>query len=215
MSRGTCILLESDEAVINDISYSLKLIDLEVMVVASLDEAKDLLEEERPELVLVRGHVLGDSEAGFRLADEVRGHPDFSTVPVMLLRAEGEYEELSELPESFVAELKLPVEFPTFTKQARALLEELERNPLEPASQTNAATSHWNANGASRDSVESSQLKPLDKRMVIAYGVQLTVLEALRQDSDFSTAKLAEIPEVLARVTEEVCHNLDVKKLMS
>ncbi|MCB0332211.1 MAG: hypothetical protein KDD55_01860 [Bdellovibrionales bacterium] len=214
MSGGTCILLESDDAVINDITYSLKLIDLEVLVAESLEDAKDLLEEQRPELIIVRGHVVGDSDAGFRLADEVRSHPQFSTVPVMLLCAEGEHDSLDELPESFVAELKLPVEFPTFTKNVRAILQELEESPLEPVAENQQDTSHWRDRNEGGATSLPSVFNPLDKRMMVAYGVQFTVLEQLRNDEEFQQAKLGEIPEILAAVTEQVCRDLDVKKLM-
>ncbi|MCB0353771.1 MAG: hypothetical protein KDD64_09610 [Bdellovibrionales bacterium] len=53
----------------------------------------------------------------------------------------------------------------------------------------------------------------LSRRLMIAYGIHIAVLDRLRQSSEFATAPLEELPAIVQRVTDAVVSDFDAEKL--
>ena len=74
-------------------------------------------------------------------------------------------------------------------------------------------------NSTSMESVENiteeTAEKLLDRRMIVAYGIQLAVMRKLESDERFKAAKLENLPELLAVLTAEICEEYDFDKLLS
>ncbi len=223
MTQGeTCLLFGCDASTESDIIASMKLIEMDVLRAESIEEAKRAMLEMKPKLVFARCDVSGDSNPAVELSKNVKSHVDLQTTPIVLLHEKDEpgYEKTN----IFEASLKLPVEFPTFTQQVRKLIEHFEKHPPEPREIPDedlaSVASHQQQKAEAICEVESSDrerggsMTPLDKRMVVAYGIQMRLLEVLRSDMRFQNAGLETLPEVVAEVTAEVCREFNVSELI-
>ena len=216
------LLMESERAVIKDLTCSLRLIDLPVQEVGSVLEAKSCVRSNKPALVLARPVVGSDSQAGITLARELSADRELQSIPVVLLCTPSEKSLIENDLNLFDAEVILPVEFPAVTYQIQDLLkrfaagknaaaEPLNKTaPVDTVEQVTRAGLVLNGTIAE---VAIPRLTPEQERNLhVAYRIQLAVLDELRRSRFFGKIDPEKVPNVVAAVTKSVCHYFDQEK---
>ncbi|MCB0329402.1 MAG: hypothetical protein KDD70_07055 [Bdellovibrionales bacterium] len=248
LENTSCVVLASSDDIIADIKTSLSLLKMNVRGALDATRAKaELLAGDPPVLALVEEDLPGKPGEGLSIADAIKNHPTLSGIPVCLLKTD--FEDGDDVPAHFDGVFKIPVEFPTFTRQVKKFFEEFEGGTASSPvnrSPSSLGTEQGDGDVGVQDSIpfdlESSSSesygklqKPLepsrehktaetivtenaarlfDRRLVLAYGIQLAVLEALERDEAFQIASVSEIPEILSRVTERVAYEFDLSGLL-
>ena len=197
---GSILLLESDANTAADIVASISLLDLPVDVSASVAEAKSLLMDRQPLVVLARARVQGDAEAAKRLALEVSRLPSDSRPPVILAATESERHQLASELDQFAGQLKIPVEFPIFTQHVQQLLEELVWSVGGAIGI--AAPEVSVASGIPQASID---LERPATRLELLYQVQLEVLKRLTQAGEVDKSEVHGFERRIADETSKVC----------
>ncbi|MDC0357636.1 hypothetical protein OAO01_02390 [Oligoflexia bacterium] len=208
VNQGACLLLECDEQVISDVRTSMSLIKMPVRLAHSVEEAKKVLLEKHPTIVLARLCTQEDDRAGVRLAQDLAAHPELRRVPVLALCQPNEIDLFADDLELFFGQILLPVEFPTFTKCVQEYLDILESGEVSPVA--NLAESIEQGPGEPVASADRKGAVALEKRMVVAYSIQLAVLEALRDSQAFAEGSPEQIPQIVADMTKQICLKYDM-----
>ncbi|MCI5064426.1 hypothetical protein MRY87_01730 [bacterium] len=253
-----CVVLASDAETIGDIKTSLSLLKMSVRGGTTVPAAKaELLNDPAPVIILVEEDLRGKTGAGRELAESLQGHPTLSGVPVcrLVTDLEGLAEEAL-----FATAFKVPVEFPTFTREVKKFLleggavsapsdsapsdsasavavsevpsgqltEEAQPEASAPVTPTEPEEvvppfqeSAVVASGISGEkrSEESSEKgavghRLLNRRLLVAYGIQLAVLDALERDSEFLSASLEELPGLVTQATERIAQEFDLSEVL-
>lgn len=186
--RARVLLLDSDDNVVKDVTYSLRLVKLDVEVVSTVLDAKKSVVREKPGLVLARHHLPGEQNAAHRLAAELSEHPDYAELTVV-----GLYDAPAEIPpekpapyfEAFV----LPVEFPVFTRKVEELL----------------SRSKVRATGAesARLAREAGERERLSRGLQTAHLLQQQALELVK--AELMKGPIEDVPGCLLEATRKVC----------
>lgn len=212
MTQQPILLLESEESVIKDVTCSLRLVDIPVLASFDVVDAKRVAIESRPNLVLARARIGGDSLAGVNLARALAG--EGAGFSVVALYAPGEKGLIDEHRDLFVSEIGLPVEFPHFTRQVQQILASLQPEAQEGhADKAGAASSVKPAEVPHQPPAESAA-EVRGRNLLIAYDLQLGVLDQLRQDPHLSKASVREMVDLVQDTTKRVCASFDQRKFI-
>ncbi|MCB0319492.1 MAG: hypothetical protein KDD60_01120, partial [Bdellovibrionales bacterium] len=219
----SCVVCVHDKDSLTDIQHSLKMLKLSVRGATDLVHARaELISGEEPALILVEGDA-EDRDGVIRdFVRSVKSHPSLYRAPVCLMVQveEGEKESapsLAQVSAPVDGVLHLPVEFPNFSREVRRMLEQyvppvgavangdgsekVVPAPLQEVAPKVGAGVKVEAplggqsvktNGVSN--VTSQVARLLDRRLVVAYGLQLAILEQLERDERFLRAEADEIP---------------------
>lgn len=199
MHSGQAILvLETDAEVISDIQHSLRLLHIPVHVERSVSDAKRVMLEHRPCLVITRYHVTGEAEAGLKLARGVSAHETLRRIPLVLLLTAEESQTLNIPPGLFRGMLTLPVVFPHFTQHVQDLISQVivEARKAGPAAIP----------------AEASHVSDPRDRMAAVYKLQYEIIERLRGLPEFQGADPTEVRSLYFRAAQEVCSGHIAKK---
>lgn len=223
---GCCVVLVEDEKILGDIQTSLQLVKVPLRAAVSVEDVKKLMLSRKPALVLARVHTPSEEKAALQLANDIEAHPELRNIPVVALYFENELEEYELNSDLFFAKLLLPVEFPTFAKDFKILWDELNSGleltssskPVleedEDISPPDASKFQEVPEPGREPETRGSQGNVLEKRLVLAYALQMAVLEALKRDKEFLVAMPDEIPDVVARVTKRVCSEYRIEAIV-
>lgn len=200
-------LVDSDPQVINDVTCSLRLVNVPLASATSVDDAKRLLAEVKPNLILVRPTIQGDKQAGARVIEYISLQDELKAIPLVALVTHNERHHIERVRSMCTGELLLPVEFPTFTQQVMSFIAGGKtggRKEAKPA-QVALASENGESRAAQPAAVSSAATPTSDARLVSAYAIQLAVLEQLKSNESFQRASLGEVPKIVAEVTNQVC----------
>ena len=125
-SLKNCLLLDSDSAYASDIADSLQLLKYKVLHVSDLELAQKELEQNPPKLILARVNPENTPGLGVEFAQVVFDHPIRKEVPLIGLHRTGEVDTFQDETHKFYRLIKLPVEFPKFTRQVQKVLDDFE-----------------------------------------------------------------------------------------
>ena len=62
--------------------------------------------------------------------------------------------------------------------------------------------------------LKSSAIKLVDRRMIVAYGIQLAVIRELKSDEEFLHVSIEDLPQRVAEVTRKVCEEYNFQELL-
>ena len=88
MRKKTLLVVEDDEDILQLLSYTLTKAGYRVILACSGEDALKMLKEERPHLVLLDLMLPGID--GFAVCREIRRHPEWKGLPVLMLTAKSE-----------------------------------------------------------------------------------------------------------------------------
>lgn len=215
------LLVESDEYVIKDVTASLRLANIPVMVAHSLGEVDKILGEVKPSMLIVRATV--DAEVNSYVKAFVR-RKDVDQVPIVVLAKNSEEELVAGCRPYCRGMVGLPVEFPAFTYRVQELFtkktetipcDDEEDITSEEVEVTEVITEKKKGKskkgGAAIADIDplgttaKATIRSVDQRMVAAYSIQLLVLEALRKNPAFEHAGVEEVPKLVAEITNKIC----------
>ena len=217
------LLVESDEFVVKDVTASLRLANIPVMVAHSLSEVEKILGEVRPGMLLIRAGVGADDEIN-QFVKRFVSRQDIEQIPIVLLMKNSERTRVETSVKYCRGTVGLPVEFPAFTYRiqelfaARTVVPKVDEAELPtssgvpegaPSSEPTEKSSKRSTKGSSAPRVESpgarATIRGVDDRMVVAYSIQLLVLEAIRKNPAFESANVEEVPKLVAEITNRIC----------
>lgn len=209
------LLLEQDDEIINDVSFSLKLVNVPIVSVKSVTDARHNLLEVRPCLIIARLGSNGYRDEVIELLTECAAHPKLSNIPVMVLVAQQEMED-NALPAELVRiEWTLPIAFPAFTQKIQDILSKVivdrqkqVRNQLVRSEPFKPKTTVI----AEPTRLELKTARPADSAAVLSreatvYGIHLEVLRELEKDKTFFSANSNDVAAIILETTKKVCQN--------
>jgi len=203
------LLLEAEESVIKDVTCSLRLIDIPVLASKDIGDAKRLILESRPTLVLARARVSGDDQAGVNLARELAAQEQ-GGCPVVALFTPGERKLVEEHQDLFVSRIGLPVEFPDFVRQVQGILES-----LTSASQGKRPSVSGGTCAEEGTTMQGEcGVEVTTRNLLIAYELQQQVIERLKQNARVSSASVREMLELVEQTTAAVCASFGQGKVV-
>jgi hypothetical protein len=216
MAASAVLLLESEETVIKDVTCSLRLVDVPVIAFWDVAEAKRVAVERRPALILARARIRGDDQAGASLAMALAGEKLLDEMPVVVLYTQGEKELVESQRSFFFSEIGLPVEFPYFTNRVRNIMEEIRTRSQRAAGPESAAGKGALGVGKIEGRAETGLAGEKDRRnMLIAYDIQLRVLDQLKRGDILSKVGEHQVPGIVESVTHQICAAFDKKGFLS
>ena len=194
--RTGILVFESDAAILKDITCSLRLIGLIAEPIFSFAAVKQALEQDAVDLMLVRAVWVGDQAAKASLLEAVKAA---KRTKVVLLVTASEREQLRALGEECFGVLQLPVEFPTFPNLVADMVQAVETGAKRFVVESEALA------GEGMASCERLRPKDAARNLLVAYDIQISVLDVLRRDGAIERVEIEKVPQVVASVTDAVC----------
>ena len=214
-AQESILLLGSEAEIVQDISCSLALIDIPVESVGTVAEASKAARAKGSRLVLSRMQTSEDKEAAVQLAKELGDKSKGDVIPVVLLCTPGEKGLVGNSEELFFGEIDLPVEFPLFTQEVKALLDRLEKQGNEPDNAPAPIARESAVLTVSESEEVSKELPSLleieagepaaTRNLLLAAGIQHEVLKKLGRRDGFEEMQIQEVPGALLEVTKQLC----------
>lgn len=199
-SVSSVLLVDEDEAVVQDVVCSLRLVELPVHVAKTADQALVLALEHKPQLVLMFLSRTG-SAAGVEvgLGRLFKQNPDLKDIPLLALCDGERLENFGPGRELFDGLLKVPVEFPAFTYDVQRYLGRRSTVVL-PESEL--------APGAKAVAPATPTLS-IEQKLRLIFRVQSRVLDLLARNEEFAAAASAEALRLLVKTTEQAVREVD------
>ncbi len=191
------LLVETDEETINDVSHSLRLVNLPIEISRSYQEARVVTGLRKPHVILSRRALNGDAQAGLEFARDAKE----ADATIVLLASEDDRELSADELALYREVWELPVVFPLFTKRVQDLLARLviERRAQTKSRQVSAVAGESGAPLEASEKCES--VAPLD----ILSEVLRDSIRRFEQDAEFQRMSRKDALERITCVVSQVC----------